>query len=140
MIVLGRSHGPIARMKRCALGLCQVRNATELAVLVRRLEQKRGLRRDYWIPRSQLMEGNECVHMGDVGPCFATPAWRERLRSMHQDAQARVVRKPNLTRECITAISLRHIDAGDDFRDPLVTARIAAEVTDECAPILAQKD
>lgn len=37
---------------------------------------------------------------------------------------------------CVTNISLRHIDAGDNFADPLVLARIAAEHVDECGPLL----
>lgn len=40
---------------------------------------------------------------------------------------------------CVTNISLRHLDAGDDFADPLVLARIAAEHVDECGPLLLEK-
>lgn len=57
-----------------------------------------------------------------------TPAQRQHARTAQE------------VNQCVTAISLRHIDAGDDFRDPLVTARIAAEVTDECGPLLVGKD
>jgi hypothetical protein len=65
------------------------------------------------------------VFIGVVGIDVAcTPAQRQNARTALE------------VNQCVTAISLRHIDAGDDLKDPLVLARIAAEMTDECGPLL----
>ena len=75
-----------------------------------------------------------------VGPCLALFALLVGLDLACAPAQRQHARTALEVNRCVTTISLRHIDAGDDFRDPLVTARIAAEVTDECGPLLVGKD
>jgi len=37
--------------------------------------------------------------------------------------------------QCINAIALRHLDAGDDFTDPKQLAVIASEIAVECNPL-----
>jgi len=37
--------------------------------------------------------------------------------------------------QCINAIALLHLDAGDDFDDPKVLAVIASEIAVECNPL-----
>jgi hypothetical protein len=37
--------------------------------------------------------------------------------------------------QCINAIALRHIDAGDDFDDPKTLTVIASEIAVECNPL-----
>lgn len=36
--------------------------------------------------------------------------------------------------QCANAVVLRHLDAGDDFKDPVVIAVIAGEIASECLP------
>lgn len=37
--------------------------------------------------------------------------------------------------QCINAIALRHIDAGDDFTEPKTLTVIATEIAAECNPL-----
>lgn len=37
--------------------------------------------------------------------------------------------------QCINAIALRHLDAGDDFDDPKTLTVIASEIAVECNPL-----
>jgi hypothetical protein len=37
--------------------------------------------------------------------------------------------------QCINAIALRHLDAGDDFDDPKTLSVIASEIAVECNPL-----
>jgi hypothetical protein len=37
--------------------------------------------------------------------------------------------------QCINAVALRHLDAGDAFDDPKVLAVIASEIAIECNPL-----
>lgn len=37
--------------------------------------------------------------------------------------------------QCINAIALRHLDAGDDFDDPKTLTEIASEIAVECNPL-----
>lgn len=41
---------------------------------------------------------------------------------------------------CAHAVVLRHLDAGDDFRDPETLSAIAAELAVECVPFDFEKD
>jgi hypothetical protein len=76
------------------LGRCKVLKATALALLVRRLEAVGTESGEYWIPKRQLVEGNECVKMGDVGLCFATLEWRESVKCKAEARQMLVRRLP----------------------------------------------
>lgn len=51
-------------------------------------------------------------------------------------AQRQHVRTALEVNRCVTTISLRHLDAGDDMKDPIVIARIAAEIAEECTPMV----
>ncbi len=83
------------------------------------------------------------MHRQDRLALFALGAGLTIANGLHvactpaQRAEAKTALEVN---RCVTTISLRHIDAGDDFSDPLVLARISAEHVDECGPLLAPKD
>ncbi len=61
-------------MDICNLGKCKVLRVTEKAIQVKLLENS-GLEDSYWVPKSQLVKGNECEKLGDVGECIATNWW-----------------------------------------------------------------
>ena len=52
-----------------------------------------------------------------------------------QRAPARTALEVN---QCINAIALRHLDAGDDFRDHEALAVMASEIAIECNPLFHQ--
>ena len=62
-------------MDICNLGKCKVIAVTDKAIRVK-LTEAMGKETDtHWIPKSQLVKGNECVDLGDVGECIATNWW-----------------------------------------------------------------
>jgi hypothetical protein len=58
-----------------------------------------------------------------VIPFACTPEQRAPVRTALEASQ------------CINAIALRHLDAGDDFDDPKTLSVIASEIAVECNPL-----
>jgi hypothetical protein len=56
-------------------------------------------------------------------PLACTPEQRAPVRTALEASQ------------CINAIALRHLDAGDDFDDPKTLTVIATEIAAECNPL-----
>jgi hypothetical protein len=65
----------------CELGRGEVMRETRLAVMVRLLEAIGSEPYVFWIPKLQLMPGNECEKLGDVGECVTTMHWWENMRT-----------------------------------------------------------
>jgi hypothetical protein len=60
---------------------------------------------------------------GAAAPLACTPEQRAPVRTALEMSQ------------CINAIAVRHIDAGDDFQNAEMLAKIASEIAVECNPL-----
>jgi hypothetical protein len=50
-------------------------------------------------------------------------------------AQRAPVRTALEASRCVNSVVIRHIDAGDDFKDPATLTELAIEIASECNPL-----